>query len=528
MMNVKLNDKKNKDAWALNSSQFIFIVTFLNLFLFHAPLLSYATKNLDYTSTNGVLTLFIVALVIILITSLILFIISFISPTLLKAFSLLIFLINAVALYFLNTYNIALDTTMIGNILNTQSSESLSFFHPKILLYFISFGLLPAWLLYKIRVVKNKRLKLLKHALITLVISLGLIFANGSRWLWIDKHASNLGGIILPWSYIINTFRFNAKNNTNTVQKLLPTASFKDDEKMLVVLVIGESARAENFSLYGYQRDTNPLLEKSNSITLQNSHSCSTYTTASIHCILSSIGSSSDSFEPLPSYLNRHGVDVIWRTNNWGEPHIKVNSYTKATDLENNCKGEDCAYDGIMLTDLKERIQFSKSNKKFVVLHMTGSHGPSYYKKYPPSFEKFKPVCKSVELNKCTNQELINAYDNTILYTDYFLNQVIELLKEQQDSPALMIYISDHGESLGEYGQYLHGTPKAFAPDVQTTIPFVMWMSEQFKSSHKISNKKFTQKTKHSQENVFHTILGAFKTKSESYKKELDVLNQFH
>jgi lipid A ethanolaminephosphotransferase len=523
-MNTIFN-KIHPHNWQLSSTKFIFIVTFINLFTFHTPLLSYATANLDYASSNGFLTLFIVGLVIFLVTFLILSILSLIHSYLLKIFSLLIILTNSIALYFINTYHIALDTTMMGNILNTQSSESLSFLHPKMLLYFIAFGLIPAWLIYKIQIIKNNRFSLLKHTLITLIISLGLIFANGSRWLWVDKHASHLGGIILPWSYIINTARLISNQQANIQQQLLPPLSFADKDKTLVVLVIGESARAKNFSLYGYDRETNPLLKKSGSITLQNSHSCSTYTTASVHCILSSIGSSSDSLEPLPSYLSRHGVDVIWRTKNWGEPKIKVNSYTKARDLAPDCKGKYCDYDGIMLTGLKERICSSESDKKFIVLHMTGSHGPTYYKKYPSEFETFKPVCKSVELSNCTNQELINAYDNTVLYTDFFLNQVIELLK-QQEAPALMIYISDHGESLGEYGLYLHGTPKTIAPDVQTVIPFILWMSEGFKSKHGITNNSFKQREKHTQKNIFHTVLGAFNTDSEIYMKDLDLLKE--
>ena len=108
-----------------------------------------------------------------------------------------------------------------------------------------------------------------------------------------------------------------------------------------------------------------------------------------------------------------------------------------------------------------------------------GSHEPAYYKCYPESFNTFKPACNSLELSSCTNKEINNAYDNAIFYTDYFLSHVISLLKENTPKFEItMFYISDHGESLGESGLYLHGMPYIFAPDSQTKVPLIVWASE--------------------------------------------------
>ena len=301
----------------------------------------------------------------------------------------------------------------------------------------------------------------------------------------------------------------------------------ESDEKTIIILVVGEAARAENFSLYGYNRPTNPLLKKQGVIALNNTVSCATYTTLSLRCILSHKDVStpfSKQYEPLPSYLQRHGVDVVWRTNNWGEPPMKVNTYQRSDELERECKGDQCQYDEVLLSGLGERVRSSMQQNIFIVIHRWGSHGPSYYKRYSKQYEIFKPVCKSVELNQCTNHELVNAYDNSILYTDYFLTQTINLLQDLK-TPAVMIYISDHGESLGEFGLYLHGVPYAVAPDVQTHIPFIVWMSPEFIEKKGIDINRIKQSKSHSHQNIFHSVLGAINMHSEVYNDQLDIFN---
>ncbi len=335
--------------------------------------------------------------------------------------------------------------------------------------------------------------------------------------------------MIMPSSYVINTGRYLAPRlMASDLPAPLPPATFSSDEKTVVILVIGEAARAKNFQLYGYDRPTNPLLSKANVVALKNARACATYTTAAVRCILSNVDSSlpfSKLYEPLPSYLQRNGVDVIWRTRNWGEPPLKVQTYQRAGDLSADCAGARCAYDEILLSGLEQRIEASSSQRVFVVLHQSGSHGPAYYEKYPAEFEYFKPVCKSVELGKCSHDELVNAYDNTILYEDYFLFRAIGVLEQLQNTAALLIFVSDHGESLGEYGMYLHGVPYSIAPDVQKDIPFIVWMSDEFIRRKGVQIGRLESQGMHSQRDIFHTVMGAFSMRSNAYMDEYDIFS---
>ena len=274
------------------------------------------------------------------------------------------------------------------------------------------------------------------------------------------------------------------------------------------MLVIGESARSQNFSLYGYDKNTNPLLSKIPNVVHLNATSCATYTTAGVKGIVSH-SDSGDLYEILPNYLFRNKVEVVWRTNNWGEPPIHIKNFQDRAFLASKCEGEGCNYDELLLTGLKEQIQSSKKNKVLIVLLTSTSHGPSYSKKYPPQFETFKPVCNSVELGKCSQKELINAYDNTIVYTDYILSKIITDLKELKDYKSSMIFVSDHGESLGEKNLYMHGLPLSIAPKEQYEIPFIVWTSE---GSKKVKSVKSV-----TQYHVFHSVLNFLNIESPIY-----------
>jgi lipid A ethanolaminephosphotransferase len=442
----------------------------------------------------------------------------------------LLFLANGVAVYFISHYQVILDRTMMVNIFNTQFSESSELISVNLIVFWLFISVIPALILSRVKIKPLKRLKLGLHAVAIFLVSILSIYLAASSWVWIDKHAKRLGGMLLPWSYIINSARhYSASHKQFEKQTLLPDAQHSHNKKTVVVLVIGETARSQNFSLYGYPRATNPLLASLGVIALNDSNACATYTTAAIRCILSHDNKGSvfsSNFEPLPSYLNRHGVDVIWRSNNWGEPKIETQDFKNSKQLVKDCEGEQCQHDEVMLTKLKSRIQSSKMQKIFVVLHQNGSHGPAYHTRYPKEFEAFTPVCRSVELGQCSTQSLVNAYDNTILYTDHFLAQVIGLLKELNTTPSTMLYLSDHGESLGEHGLYLHGTPYTVAPDVQKKIPFILWMSDKFKQDRKPSISHPNQAQHHSQDNVFHSVLWALGINSPAYNSDLNIFTE--
>ena len=502
-------------------------VALLNAALYHAPLFAFAGARLDALSFGGLLTLATLFVVVAFVTALALASVALVSQRLLKPLCMLGALLNAGVLYFIQAYGVLLDKTMMGNVLNTDVVEVTTLWHPKLVLYMLALGLGPCLLLAWVRLQPTRRLRLAGFAGLVLVFGVGWIYAASSTWLWIDKHARSIGGLILPWSYTINLARYQSSQWAASRQaEPLPDASFASDEKTVVILVIGESARRRNFSMYGYARETNPVLSASGAVPLANAQACATYTTEALLCMLSHDDPSfrmAGATELLPSYLQRHGIDVIWRSNNWGEPPLKVGTYERARDLERSCTGTLCSHDDLLLSGLAQRIRNSPARKVFVVLHQSGSHGPAYNTKYPPSFERFKPVCDSVELNRCTRESLVNAYDNTILYTDHVVGRAIDLLKDMEGVTATLLYISDHGESLGEHGLYLHGTPMALAPDVQKEVPFVVWMSEGFQRRHRIDASTVARGTAHSQGQVFHSVMGAFDMQSSVYRPQLDI-----
>lgn len=383
---------------SMKASTFVILMIVMNAALYNWPLASFSLKNLDGITFNSLHTMATVFAVIYLETALVFYLAFIISRRLGKAVCVIFALANSLAVYFVVTYNVILDKSMMGNIFNTQYSESEQYLSSKLLIYFVFLGVLPAILILRTSLQKTSRIRLLIHFVITLIIMASTVWLSANQWLWIDKHAKQLGGMTMPWSYVGNSVRFyNQQAKENQPQTLLPDGHFTDNHKTVVVLVIGESARAQNFSLYGYPRQTNPLLSKTdNLVALQNATSCASYTTASVKCILSHVnpGVFSENFEPLPSYLQRQGIDVIWRTKNWGEAPIKVSSYLKSGDLRENCNGDECNFDGVLLTNLVEQIRASDKQKVFVVLHQTGSHGPSYHSKYPSEFETFTPVCR--------------------------------------------------------------------------------------------------------------------------------------
>ncbi len=514
-------------SWQLTGSKFVAIAVLLNTFLYNSALFSFMASQLDIFSASGVAIIATVTAVAFVFNVIVLSTITVFLPFLIKPFVALTALINSFALYYMFEFQVFLDITMMGNIFNTKSSEASELLSPMLLVFVITLGIIPAWLILKIKLTKINRISIITNMIIGTIVGVLFIYMNSASWLWIDKYSKIVGGKILPWSYVINSIAFYAKDiKSSKNQVLLPDGQFTDDDKTVVVLVIGETARSHNFSLYGYPRETNPLLSKSGSIALQNSRSCTTYTTGSVACMLSYDVKNTDSYETLPSYLTRLGADVIWRSGNWGEPPVTVTEYNNRSDLKKNCTGKGCSFDELLLSNLPERIESSDANKIFVILHTKGSHGPSYYSRYPEEFEKYTPVCRHEEISsKCSQEELINAYDNSILYTDYFLNQTIKKLKAL-NIPAMMVYISDHGESLGEEGLYLHGTPYMFAPDYQKDIPFIIWTSKEFDQLKNIDLKSIKQKDHYSHANVFHTVIGALGLSSDIYNQDLDVLHQ--
>lgn len=487
----------------------------LNFLFFHYPFFRFVFENSEYNSLSGVLLIISLVVVMLVANFFVFYLFFYISRRVSKVLLSLTFIISALSVYFVNTFGVIIDESMMGNVFNTNYEESSSFFSFKLILYVLFFGILPSIYIFRAKITKPTFKKFAITTSLSVLFMLILAFINATNWLWIDKNSKQLGGLAMPWSYSVNIALFYIhKSQENQEEIPLPDATIKNQEKSVVVLVIGESARKQNFSLYGYEKNTNPLLSKTENLYHFDAESCATYTTAGVKCILEH-ENTGDLYEILPNYLNRTGVEVIWRTSNWGEPPVHIEKYIKKGDLAKDCEGEGCEYDEVLLKGLKEQIEASDKNKILVIIHTSTSHGPAYNQKYPPKFETFQPVCNSVELSNCTQQELINAYDNTIVYTDYILHTLIEDLKQLKDYKSTMLFVSDHGESLGEKNLYMHGLPMSLAPKEQYEIPFIVWVSDPAQQLK--SEKMLTQNY------VFHSVLHFLGIDSPIYKEEMNI-----
>ncbi|MEE1944536.1 phosphoethanolamine--lipid A transferase EptA [Pedobacter sp. KR3-3] len=500
----------------LKITHFVLLMSLLNFLFFHFPFYAYVFNHIDYKSLSGVVLIISLVILMLVLNAFVFYLLFSLSRIVGKSLLVLFFVLSAVAVYFVNTYGVIIDESMIGNVLNTNYQEASSFFSIKLVLYIVVLGIIPSIYIVKAKIINDALKKFFLTSSLTLLFVAVLVFANSSNWLWIDKNSKQLGGLAMPWSYAVNTSLFYVhKHQKNKKEILLPNATIKDNEKSVVVLVIGESARSQNFSLYGYKKNTNPLLAQTPNLFHFNATSCATYTTAGVKCILEHTNTD-DLYEILPNYLYRNNVEVIWRTTNWGEPPVHIKEYQTKEILSKDCKGDGCNYDEVLLSGLKEQILASKKNKILIVLHTSTSHGPTYSKKYPPQFETFKPVCNSVELANCSKEELINAYDNTIVYTDYILHSVIEDLKQLKEYKSAMLFVSDHGESLGEKNLYMHGVPISFAPKEQYEIPFIVWFSDN-------SSKQVKPNQALTQNYVFHSVLNFLNIQSPIYNDKMSI-----
>ena len=513
---------KQKKVFTSPISLFTFscIISLGTLLLYNIPFFNYVAENSNERAGGKMLllaSLVVIMLVLnFMLTYLAIYCLRIVGRILLAIFSI----INATAMYFILTYNVMIDATTIENVFNTRYSEASGFFSWSLWLFILLCGVVPALycLLQPVVVGKVKKLGICCGCSLAVILVVGLL--NISQTLWISQHDTELGGLLQPWSYVANTCRVISFSQDEQAEEIkLPDGKITDNEKAVVVLVIGESARKANFQLYGYQRDTNPLLSKQKDLKVYEATSCATYTTAGSKAILEP-KNTDKLYELLPNYAFRMGVDVAWRTSNWGEPPIHIDEYVADTDLADQYPDVDKNYDGILFAGLRERIESSPKSKVLIILHTSTSHGPKYADKYPKEFEVFKPVAKNVEEGEKNIATLVNAYDNTIRYTDYLLDNLINTLRDMTEWKSAMIFISDHGESLGENKIFMHGLPMKLAPKVQYEIPFLIWTSKDFRD-YKSELPEVLE-----QHYVFHSVLNLLSIESPAYDKDHDVFLQ--
>lgn len=454
-------------------------------------------------------------------------------------------LVAAAGSYFGDTFGTIIDRNVVEATLTTTQAESGHMLTPHMIMHMVLYGIIPSLLIIWVRLIHRPFLRniMINTAIITgclagFVVLIGADYGTFSSMY--REHRSDIMERLMPGTPLKSTIQYVAHELTerNIVREPLGLDAKQtlngnsDGKKLLTVIVVGETARAQNFSLNGYSRETNPELKKRDIIAFTNTTSCGTDTSVSVPCMFSPFPRkqySSAKFrgsENLMDLLSHAGVQVAWWENNTGSKGVA--DRIPLVDLQNSkdsryCEGGECL-DQILSDYLRDHLN-SFSGNATIVLHMTGSHGPAYYKRYPADAAPFQPECKTAEFSDCTRDEIVNAYDNSIVYTDRILSQIVDVLKQNEDRFASsMIYMSDHGESLGEDGLYLHAAPYFIAPDVQTLIPFVAWFSPAYNkiTGLDMACLKSTAAEPASHDNLFHTVIGMMGVKTSSYDRELD------
>jgi lipid A ethanolaminephosphotransferase len=217
---------------------------------------------------------------------------------------------------------------------------------------------------------------------------------------------------------------------------------------------------------------------------------------------------------------------VIWRDNDHGCKGVCERVETRTVSPANAaaCRGETC-YDEA-LADIAADLPGPGGRDTVIVLHVSGSHGPTYWRRYPAAMRRFTPDCPRADIQNCSHQALVNTYDNTIAYTDYVLSRTIASLLARPDLATALVYVSDHGESLGEGGIYLHGWPYMVAPKEQTTVPFLAWLSPSFQRQTALDAACLAERAgagRHSHDNLFHSALGLMDVQTAAYRRDMDV-----
>ncbi|MES2663275.1 MAG: phosphoethanolamine--lipid A transferase [Pseudomonadota bacterium] len=462
-----------------------------------------------------------------------------------KFWLILIIICSSLSAYFMQNYAAIINKHMIQNIFETDVQEAKELASWYLIFYFFLSAAIPIFIISNINITKQSVLIIVKRKIILLIITLagiGLIaITNFQNYASIFRNNHQIKNLIVPIGpmYSVYSYIRDVIKGENTPMQVLGKDAHSgkalktSSRQTISILVLGETARAENFSLGGYARLTNPLLAKEDITYFENVTSCGTSTAVSLPCMFSR-GEKKQSgdfkekhTENLLDVIHHSGFKVVWFDNNTGCKdlckRVEYKSYGDSINAK-YCKKGNC-YDEILLTDLNNIVANSKK-PILLVLHQQGSHGPAYFQRTPKKFVQFTPMCYTNLLQACSREKITNAYDNTILYTDYFLTKIIHWLEvKSKKYDTSMLYLSDHGESLGENGMYLHGIPEFIAPAQQTHIPMIFWTSDSYAQRFNIDKSCIAQKHSAplSHDNLFDSMLGLLNVNTKIYQSDLDI-----
>lgn len=462
-----------------------------------------------------------------------------------KAFFIIVILISAIESYAMYYYGVLFDSDMMVNIFQSNNAEMLSYLNPAIFVWFILLGVVPAVIVAKLNIVHLSLYKDIGTKIIAALLSLFVIVIIAllyyQDYASVKRNNSSLNKMIIPIHWIYSTGKYINKTYFTTPPSYKQlgldaknTADHKQHKNSLLLVVVGETARSMNYQINGYNKATNKHTQGLDLISFKNVTSCGTNTAVSVPCMFSKLdrenytASKAEYQDTLLDVLKHSGINVLWVDNNAGCYKVCKNVATITTDVNNRkwCDGHTCV-DEALLVDLQKQIDAFHGQDSVIFLHAIGSHGPNYYKRFPKQHSYFKPGCLRSDIQNCTSEELLNTYDNSILYTDFILQKIIKILGKNNDNwHTAIIYLSDHGESLGEKGLYLHGFPYNIAPIEQTHIPYITWFSASFIANKKLDIaclKQQADTATHSHDNVFSSILGLMDIATKEYSKQDDV-----
>ncbi|MFZ4287194.1 phosphoethanolamine transferase [Variovorax sp. HJSM1_2] len=461
---------------------------------------------------------------------------------------------SLVAQHMMQQYGVVLDPSMLRNALKTDTHEASELMTASLFIN-IGIGIAASALLWRVplRSIPWRKALLVRAlsvagVLLVTVAALLLGFQDFSSTM---RNQKEVRYTITPGNVLYSTARAvsaDIQDARRVVEPLAPIhmaagATAAGRKPRLLVVMVGETARSMNFSLNGYERTTNPELSALPIINFPQTTSCGTSTEVSLPCMFSSYGRANydeariRGSESLIQLLARSGMRVVWLDNQSGCKGVctgvEFHDVTAGTDPA-LCPDGHC-FDGALVQGLQRVIeQDSTSNAAgrdtVVVLHQLGNHGPAYSKRYPAEFARFKPECNKLELRDCSREEITNAYDNAILYTDHLLASTITLLQKQQNKFDVgLVYASDHGESLGEKGLYLHGMPLAIAPKEQYTVPMVWWFGGTGASGWNgldasCLRARAQQPAHH--DHLYHSIMGLMGVETSNYIAERDLISR--
>ncbi|TDO15295.1 MULTISPECIES: phosphoethanolamine transferase [Halomonas] len=462
----------------------------------------------------------------------------FVNRVSVKPLLSLLLLLAASVSYFTSHYGAYVDTSMIDNVLQTDTGEAGELLTPGLALYLLRYAGLPMLVIWRWPLRRRSWPRGLSMSLLwltggvgVLTVSLLLSFQSLSSLM---RNHHELRYLITPGNAIVSTGQVMAAEDPLPEQRL-PIGEDAhrqaDGTPRLLVLVVGETVRAADWGLSGYARQTTPRLARRDLINFSEVSTCGTNTAVSLPCMFAPIGKSNyderyiKSHESLLDVLKHAGYRVVWIDNQSGCKGVCDGVEHFSPDSQAYpalCDRHDCR-DGVLVEALRQQLT-SASGDTVIVLHTLGNHGPSYFERYPEAFRAFTPTCDDADLAQCSRQEIVNSYDNAILYTDSVLDELIGVL-EAQSRPAALLYVSDHGESLGENGLYLHGLPYAIAPEEQTRVPMIWWSSPAFDTVAGLERDCLAERARQpvSHDNLFHSLLGVLGVESSIRDPRLDI-----